>query len=225
MKCIKISIQALLIVLVCFTLASASDCGWKKIGELNGIVGYTRSRPGTNVHEVKGVGIVDAPISVVHAVIHDVPAQPDFMFMCKEAAFVDTPEFKHVGDIYYLHNVTGMPFPVEDRDVVIRGVWSIDKVTGTLYLHCDGLKTTYLQKKDVYRMPLLTVDYILAPKSPDKTEVTYTIMADPGGNVPAFLVNLFTRNAGIKTIEGIRKMVLKEKYKNANAVIITTPHI
>jgi len=73
-------------------------------------------------------------------------------------------------------------------------------------------------------MPLVIVDYTLAPKGPDKTEVTYEALADPGGNLPAFVVNLLTKNLSIETISSIRKMVKKDKYKNIKAVVTTTAH-
>ena len=53
-------------------LAWAADDGWKKIGESDGIVGYTRPTTKSSVDEIKAVGIVDAPVAVIEAVIRDI---------------------------------------------------------------------------------------------------------------------------------------------------------
>jgi hypothetical protein len=113
---------------------------------------------------------------------------------------------------------------VSDRDVVGKADWSIDKATGTLYLHAEGIKSDYKMDKKKVRMPLLIADYILVPKGPDKTEVTYIALADPGGNLPSFVVNLLTKNLSIQTIAGMREMVKKDKYKNVKSVVTTTLH-
>ena len=36
----------------------------------------------------------NAPVAVVEAIIRDVPAQTQYMYMCEEASLVNTPEFK-----------------------------------------------------------------------------------------------------------------------------------
>lgn len=224
MRCIKISIIVLCAMGVFFSSTEAAETGWKKIGEYQQITGYTRTTNKSSIDAMKGVGIVDAPVAVVEALIRDFPAQTEYMYKCKEAMVVNTPEFKSSGDTIYDYNVTAMPYPVNDRDAVAKAVFTVDKATGTVYVHVEGIKTTYKQDKKRVRMPLVIVDYTLVPKGTDKTEVTYEALADPGGNLPAFIVNLLTKNLSIETISGIRKMVQKDKYKNVKVVVTTTGH-
>jgi len=223
-RSVRASIIGLLIVVFCFSAAWAADTPWKKIGEKNGIAGFIRATARSSVDEMKAIGIVDAPVAAVEALIRDIPAETEWMYKCSEAEAINTPEFKSAGDIIYVYNVTDMPMPVNDRDAVAKAVYTIDKATGTIYIHVGNVQTTYKQDKKKVRMPLVDVNYTLVPKGPDKTEVTYTALADPGGNLPAFVVNMLTKNLSIETIAGIRTMVKKDKYKNAKAVVTTTPH-
>ena len=224
MRYFRVSMIGLLIVGVFSSGVWAAEASWKKIGESNGIVGYTRPTPKSSVDQMKGIGIVDASVAAVEALIRDVPSQTEYMYKCKEASVVNIPELKGSADSVYVYNVTAMPYPVKDRDAVVRADYTIDKATGTLYMHLDGIKSDYKLDKNKVRMPYVNVDYVLVPKGPDKTEVTYTALADPGGNLPAFLVNLLTKNLSIETIASIREMVKKDKYKNVKAVTTTTPH-
>lgn len=225
MNIYKIGLFVLVFMMVSVSGIAAADAAWKKIGESNGIVGYTRPTPKSSIDEIKAVGIVDAPVAVVEAVLRDFPAQKEYMYLCKQSYVItDSPDLKNTTDLLYSYNLTDMPMPVKDRDAVARVVFTIDKATDILYIHGEGIKNSYNLNKGNIRMPLVTLDYTLVPKGPDKTEMTYLALADPGGNLPSFIVNMLTKNLGIKTVSGVRDMVKKDKYKNVKAVITTTPH-
>lgn len=219
----KIGLLVLLSLAFSVSGVLAADTGWKKIGESNGIVGYTRPTPKSSIDEIMAVGVVDAPVAVVEAILRDVPALNEFMFLCKEAFLVDLPGQKNTTDSYRMYIRQDLPV-VSDRDCIARCDWSINTATDTLYCHGEGIKSDYHLEKGVVRMPLVTLDYTLMPKGPDKTEVTYLALAVPGGSLPSFVVNLLTKNLGIKTIAGLRDMAKKDKYKNAKAVVTTTLH-
>jgi hypothetical protein len=221
----KISTLTIFIIVINIALAWAIDDGWKKIGESDGIIGYTRPTNKSSVDEIKAVGIVNAPISVVEAVIRDISVMPQYMFLCKDAFLINTPDMKSAGDIVYFYSLTDLPFPVSDRDVVAKSLWSVDKATGTVYCHAEGVKTTYKQNKNIVRMPFSVIDCTLVPNGANKTKVIYQVIADPGGELPDFLVNMLSKDYGIKTIAGLKRMAKKDKYKNVRSVVTTTPHI
>jgi hypothetical protein len=221
-RILKIGIPTIFIMAVMITVAGAVDGGWKKIGESEGIAGYARQTARSSVDEIKAVGIVNAPIAVVEAVIRDISVMPQYIFLCNEAALINTPDMKSSGDIIYFYSLTDLPFPVSDRDSVTKAFWSVDKATGTIYCHAENVKTAYKQDKNIVRMPLSVIDCTLVSKGADKTEVTYQVLADPGGELPSFIVNMLTNDYGIKTIAGLRQMVKKDKYKNVTKVVTAT---
>lgn len=214
----------LIFIIVAISIASAwaADDGWKKIGESDGIVGYTRSIARSGVHEIKAVGIVDAPIAVVEAAIRDISIMPQYIFLCKESFVINTPEMKSEGDIVYFYSLTDLPFPLSNRDIIAKALWSMDKSTGAIFCHSEGVKTAYKQDKDVIRMPMSITGCKLVPKGADKTEVTYQVLGDPGGKLPHFLVSMLSQNYGIKTIAGLRQMVKKDKFRNVKKIVTTT---
>lgn len=139
-----------------------------------------------------------------------------------EAEVIHTPEMKSEGDVLYIYNRTDMPTPVSDRDAVIRNVWSIDKSTGIIYFHAETVKTSYRQEKNVIRMPLSIIHCTLIPEGDSQTKVIYQTLGDPGGTLPSFLVNILTRDLGIKTIAGLRKVVPRDEFKNIRTVVTKT---
>lgn len=222
LKLFKLSKLIFLIAAISIAVAWAADDCWKKSGESDGIVGYTRPTARSGVDEIKAVGIVDAPIAVVEAVIRDISIMPQYIFLCKESFVINTPEMITEGDVIYFYSLTDMPFPLSNRDIIAKALWSMDKSTGAVYCHSEGVKTAYKQNKNVIRMPMSITDCKLVPRGADKTEVTYQVLADPGGKLPHFLISMLSQNYGIKTIAGLRQMVKKDKFKNVKKVVTTT---
>ena len=221
----RLNTLTIFMVVMSISLAWAADEDWKKIGESDGIIGYTRPTTRSSVDEIKAVGIVDAPVAVIEAVIRDISVMPEYMYLCEKASLINTPDMKSSGDVVYFYSLTDLPFPVSDRDAVTKSSWTIDKETGTAYCHAEGMKTTYKQTKNIVRIPLSIIDCTLVPNGENKTQVIYQVLADPGGDLPSWLVKMMSKNYGIKTIAGLRKMVTKDKFKNVKTVVTTTPHI
>jgi hypothetical protein len=214
-------------VVIAFAVTAASEIRvseWKEVSSRDGIVGYTRMTSLTEVEEVKAVGVVEAPVAVIEAVIRDVEAEPQFMFKCAEAVEFNPPGLTMTDDIGYVYNRTSMPWPVNDRYVVVKSVLMVDTTTGTLYVRASEVTADFPHAPSgLVRMPILRYIMIVSPLGESKSQVYYQVLADPGGRLPKFLVNLFSKSMGVDTIAGLREMVKKEKYRNTKILLTTTP--
>jgi hypothetical protein len=215
-----------LVVVIAVAVTAASEIRmseWKEVSNRKGIVGYTRMTSLTEVEEVKAVGEVEAPVAVIEAVIRDVEAEPQFMFKCAEAVEFSPPGLNVTDDIGYVYNRTGMPWPVNDRYVVVKSVLMVDTKTGILYVRAHEVTADYPNvPSGLVRMPILRYIMIVTPLDESKSQVHYQVLADPGGRLPKFLVNLFSKKMGVDTIAGLREMVKKEKYRNAKVLLTAT---
>lgn len=199
---------------------------WKEITELDGIIGYARSTSESSVYEIKAIGKVEAPVAVVEAVLRDEAAKPEYTYMCTEGSRVDIPGLKSTKDTYYSYHKVGMPWPFYDRDLVAKVEVRVDEATGALLIDIQSITTDFgTDDGYVVRAPMTRAKWILTPISANETEVLYQILTDPGGYLPAFLVNMFSSDMGVSTIAELRKMVKKDKYKNAKSIVTTTPWI
>jgi len=70
---------AIVLILIGHKPASADDAGWKLVKERDAVKVYTRDVPGSAIDEFKGVGIVDARLEVLAAILRDVKAAEDWM--------------------------------------------------------------------------------------------------------------------------------------------------
>ena len=226
MKTARIVVFSLLafILFVSFAFAEDDKSSWKKIKEEEGIISHSRTTSLSPINEIKSVGIIDAPVAVVEAVLRDIPAQSEYMFMCVEAYRLVLPKKENGKDNFYVYNRTGMPWPVNDRDFVVNPRLMIDKSSGILYVIIKAVSSSYKKADNIVRIPLGFARYVLTPVGNNRTEMLYQILADPGGNLPAVLVNMMTKNIAHKTVANIRKLTKNDKYKNATEIITTTPY-
>jgi len=198
---------------------------WQMVNEVDGIIGYARTTSKSSVREIKAVGIIDAPAAVIEAVIRDFSAQPEYMFMCAEGYKVEIPGYQNTGDVQHLYHRMDMPWPVADRFFIGKTQASIDGEKGSLYLSVQNISCDFKPvEKNMVRMPIVEGQWVLTPAGENKTEVSYQALGDPGGNLPAFLINMITKNMCLETIQGLRKMVRKDKYRNAKFIVTKTTH-
>lgn len=197
--------------------AHAKKIRWEEITVEEGVKVWQRSIPGQSLVEFRGRGVVDSSFLKILAVLSDSTRKTEWMDSCVEAYKVRE---KSPGKMI-MYNRTGSTVPlVNDRDVVLEStvdiwaekrkitidVWSVDDPAVPVV---DG----------VVRMPDLRASWVLVAKTPDKTEVTYTVRADPGGALPHWLVNMVAKRLPLKTILKLRKQTKKSGYDQALASV------
>ena len=92
------AVAAALLVLssACF---GQEACGeWRQIRSCDGITGYARSNPRSPINEAKAIGVVDAPVAVLEAVVRDAArrmiAKLDQQPLFLNLIFIEVVEFK-----------------------------------------------------------------------------------------------------------------------------------
>ena len=216
----------IIILMMAVSLHAAVKVGpWKKIRESQGITSWARINSRCSVDEVKTEGIIDAPISVVEAILRDVPAQKEFMFLCDEAKKIELPEYPNMADSFSTYFQQGLPWPLSDRYGLGRISFMIEGSTGRIIARGIAIKADYkLPKPGMVEMPVGDVTWTLKPEGENKTLLTYLLLADPGGNLPSAVVSMLLKNLGVTTLKNIRKLAKISPYKDARTIATTTPY-
>ena len=182
---------------------------WKLMRNEDGIRAYARSIPGSKLLELKAITIIDAKMEVVGEVLRDVPSNTEWMADCSEARIVHLISRKEM----IVHTTMDFPAPVSDRDLVVRSLttYLLDRARGIVTL-TSVVDPAAPERSGVVRMTNFSGEYVLEYISRDKTGVIYSYRADPGGNIPTFLVNIFSRDGLYKTLTGLKRMSKRQKY-------------
>jgi hypothetical protein len=190
-------------LLIAAGVARAED-GWQPLLTQDGVGVEERSAPGRALPELRATVEIDAGIFEVLAVITDVPRQSEWMHDCEESRRI-----REVGpDVSLIYNRTGAPWPVSDRDVVLRTETKLlAPAQHAVVGFADTSDPATPPIDGIVRMPRLVGDYDLVSIGPSRTRVTYRLDIDPGGSLPVWAVTRTTRDTPLHTLLGLRRQV------------------
>lgn len=193
--------------------------GWQPVRDDDGIVVHRRAAGGSSFDELRAIGIVRAPLAAVLAVIEARDNGTEWMFNCVESKTLEA-----VGDDgAIVYNRTRTPWPLADRDTVVRGRRRFEPG----HVRVDFESVDYPARPPVagvVRMPMVRGHWLLTPEaSGAATRVEYQMHADPGGALPAWAVNGFARDMPWETIDGLRAEVVKHRYPEEERALLQRP--
>lgn len=195
---------------------------WRIVSRSAGIVGYTRPSA-FPLDEVRAVGVVEASLPALEALLRDVPAETRFGYRCREAYRLAVPGLSPTPDCFPFYYRMHLPYPVRDRDALARVNFTYDKDNAVLTARIQVLDLDYSPRPGAIRMRRGDASFVLKALAADRTEVTYTAQCDPEGGLPDFLVNMFLKDFAPTTLAKIRDVVKDLRYTTAAQVTTTTP--
>jgi hypothetical protein len=206
------SISALALVLaVCVGApiqAQSTETAWERIDEDEGITTWKHEVPGQLVPGFRGQVIISSDIETVRLAIEDVKSHTKWMHRCAESTML-----KPLSEVESLvYNRTDSPWPVSDRDVVLKTKRVVNGEGDEVLLAFQNTKSELKPEQDgVVRMPKLVGFYKLAKLKDGRTKVTYQVEADVGGSLPDWIVKHVVKEMPFETLSKLRDRVSKKK--------------
>jgi hypothetical protein len=201
---------ALMAIVCAAAPAIGAEPAWEVIKQSDGIVVDRRAVEGSSLKEFRGRGVVYAPVAAILAVFSDVDRATEWMDSCNGSRVV--ADVSDVEKIVY--NRTHAPWPVSDRDAVLRNVARFDEAERSVRLEFSSIERADAPPvKGVVRMPFLRGHWYLWPAADgNSTRVEYQVHANPGGRLPDWLVNYVSRDLPWRTINSLRAQVKRRAY-------------
>lgn len=184
---------------------------WKLQKHEQGISVYTRMAENSKFKELKSVTQYKASLSAVIAMINDRASYPNWVYRCGECKVIKKIS---ATDLYQYQTVVA-PWPVENRDFVVHYQLSQDPKTKVINIHSSCHPNFYpLQEKHV-RIQEFRAQWIISPLPNGYVNVEYQLLVNPGGNIPAWLVNLAVVDGPFETALGMKEWIKKDIYQQA----------
>ena len=177
--------------------------GWVLQKNENGIAVYTRIHADSPIKEVRVVNCVRSSLSSIVALMMETTNYPNWIYGCIESTSLKVISDKEL----YNYQVSDLPWPMSDRDVICHFVMSQDSVTGIVTLIKTGIPNYIPEKKSMVRLPHYDSEYRLTPFSKDSVRVELELSIDPGGNLPAWIINTNLVTGPFKTTEAMIKLL------------------
>jgi hypothetical protein len=196
---------------------------WEQVQQSHNITVHRRAVAGSNLHEFRGVGIIEAPIAVVLAVLDDAEHRLEWM---KEArANTRIRNLDPYTELFYSR--TAAPWPVADRDVVLKSHTEFDAAARQVRIEIESTTdATWPEQKGVVRMPFLRGHWYLWPEHDGAwTRAEYQVHANPAGMLTDFLINQVSKKIPYDTMLNMQKQVKRHpaEYGKFEAQLLTLP--
>jgi hypothetical protein len=68
-------------------------------------------------------------------------------------------------------------------------------------------------KEDIVRIATSKGEWVITPIAKGKIKVLYTLLVDPGGNIPAWLINMLAAQGPMDSFQGLKQQLKKPEYQ------------
>ncbi len=183
--------------------------GWIFKNEKEGVKVYYRKT--SDVYELKLITSLKVSLSGLVTLLSEVDNYPKWGYKVTESR-----ELKKISEWEtYYYSKLDFPWPLDDRDIVVRSKMEQDPVTRRITATSVSEPDFIPANKGVVRMRNAHTSWTLLPGPGGWTYVEYYIYSDPGGSLPDWLVNMALDVGPRETIKNIRNFVLQDKYQRA----------
>lgn len=208
MRLIKI-ITAL--TLSALALSSLADSEWKLEKDTDGVKVYTRVVEGSPLKEFKGITHLKTSLTSIVALLDDRAVAPSWIKDTRESSLIK----KIDSSVSIAYNVTAAPWPVKDRDMVLKSVMTQNPETLAVRIDLNAEKDGKPEHKDRMRITKMNGHWEFNPQANGEVEVVYQVHADPAGSLPTWLVNSLVVDMPFHTLKNMQTKVLEDKYQQA----------
>jgi hypothetical protein len=200
----------LLLLLTNCALAQTSD-SWALKENNDGVKIFTRSIENSKIKAIKVECQLNATLSQLVMVLMDVNNSEEWLYHTASNYIV-----KQVSpsELYY-YSLVEMPWPVSNRDFIAHLKVSQDAVTKVVTIDAPCVADMVPVKAKVVRIANSKGKWVISPLSKGKVKVVYTLHADPGGIIPAWITNLFVTQGPSQSFKKLKVHLQKVIYKNA----------
>ena len=195
---------------------------WQRISNEDGVTVDTRDVPGESLPVFLGITTISANIYEVAAVINDIDGACLWTKRC--VASREVQRSSETERIFY--NRTSAPWPVQDRDAVLRGHVSGLEEGKTILIRFENTTLASMPAQGgAVRMPRVVGFYRLLRLGPRSTRVEFQVEAHLGGWIPDWVARLSSRNIPHDTLLGLSHFVPKAKARYKPFLLAHAPEL
>lgn len=193
---------------------------WKLVSDRDDIKVYMAHNDDSRIKTFRGVMTIEmddfySPV----AVLDDEEYLPRWLYLIRE---VHELRRRSAVDRDY-RVVTKLPWPVADRDAGLHFQVRQDPKTSAIdiiFRSRDGILPV---DPDYVRIPEMVGHFKSVPVGGRKMEVSFEVLLDPGGYIPAFLANFILKDIPYQSLQRFRRIINTERFRNYYVDYLNVP--
>jgi hypothetical protein len=211
----KYFVFTLAILLIRFSGTAQNDWVLKK--DKDSIEVYNRGNEQSKFNELKVEVTLKATLSDLASLILDIDDYKSWSFNTKSAHVV-----KRVSpsELYYYSEINS-PWPADDRDLSLHLLIRQDPLSKIMTIKIRSVPDLVPVKPNTIRVPMSSETWTVTRLDRTRIHVDYQLKLDPGGSVPAWLINTFSVKGPYETFKNLREKIQQPKYRNTAVPFIS----
>jgi hypothetical protein len=189
------------------TSSTSEDRPWQLKKDKDGVKIYTRKNPKRAFDELKAVSVMNFSQQEMLSLIMDVSSHTKWVYNAiksEPVKLISESEMIYYGETY-------APWPVSNRDLIINIKAQYFPETGLLRVDAISLHDYLPNVNGKVRVPYSHSIWLIS-KMNQQIKVEYTLDIDPGGALPAWLVNLASIEGPYQSFLAMRKVLESGNY-------------
>ena len=204
------SLCFIFLLLTCYAKAQIGT-NWVLKDNSNGINIYTGDVETSKIKAIRVQCEVDATLSQVVAMLMDIKGSEEWLYHTSSNYIVKKIS---PSDLYY-YSLVNMPWPVSNRDFIAHLMVTQNPQTKVVTIDAPCNIDMVPSKPGIVRIAHSKGKWILTPAGANRVKIDYTLHADPGGLIPAWLTNMFATEGPSQSFKKFKVSLQKAAYRNA----------
>ncbi len=176
---------------------TSKNGNWELVGSDRELNIYTRISEDSPIKEIQIVTSIESTMERVKAILSDVENYKAWVYKCVSSERIKTA---NNNDFHY-YVETSLPYPFSNRDLSVHSVQWLNSETGVYHSHSVAASAEVPEKKGVVRIGEFESSWVVTPKLDGTISIVYTAMANPGGEIPTWLVNMVITKGPLETMQ------------------------
>jgi hypothetical protein len=179
---------------------ATSDEGWEPMEVISGVALYKKDVPGAIIPAYRAVGELQVGIGKLVRIAFDPNFYTRWMAKVKVAQLVRQVSEKEA----VAHLVLGTPWPIKDRDAVVKLQLEVEKSKRKVTLYFESTDDPDAPEPGSrVRAWMYPSRLVLTEVEPGRTKVEAEAHGDPRGSIPKWLVMMYQKNIPRWTLKRI----------------------
>ncbi len=181
---------------------------WELKKSSDGIEIFTKKIDNSNFKAFKANMVIDNSVHEFVALLKDVESLTKWAYKTILTSLLD----KSGDTIQKYYSIARAPFPYKDRDGIYINIFKWYPNTNTLFVEIKIVDEDVNSKGKFVRLKGKGYWKVIVLPS-NKIDITFQMQIDPGGNVPAWMANIFVEDSPFFTMTKLREEIKNKKYQ------------
>ena len=192
-----------LVLFSTFASAAIGQYNWKLSKDEDGIKVYQSEVKHSKFKSIKVECTLEGTYDKLMTILNDVINQKKWVYNNVNATML-----QRIGaNEFYYYSETHLPWPMTNRDAIIHLKMNKDSLNRFLKISATGVPGYAAEKSGIIRVPRSDISWYVTMPSAKTISIVYIFDAEPGGSLPAWVVNMFTDKGPYESFKKLSELL------------------